>query len=61
MENHKSIIGKFRVQNDLFPKSLTIANEEITDKKSITEKFNCFFFNTGINLEAKIRHRTTNF
>ena len=32
----KSIIGKSRVQNDSFPKSL-IANEEITDKKSIAE------------------------
>ena len=39
----KSIIGKSRVQNDSFPKSLIIANEEITDKKSIAEKFNSFF------------------
>ena len=35
----KSITGKFRIQNDSFPKSLFIANEEITDKKSIAEKF----------------------
>ena len=28
----KSIIGKYRVQNDSFPKSLIIANKEITDK-----------------------------
>ena len=28
----KSIIGKSRVQNDSFPKSLIIANKEITDK-----------------------------
>ena len=40
-----SIIGKFRVQNDSFPKSLNIVNEEITDKKSIAEKFN-----TGTNI-----------
>ena len=39
----KSIIGKSRVQNDSFPKSLIIANEEITDKKSIAEKCNSFF------------------
>ena len=35
----KSIIGKFGTQNHSFRKSLTIANEEITDKKSIPEKF----------------------
>ena len=38
----KSIIGKSRVQNDLFPKSLIIANEEITDKKSIAENLTVF-------------------
>ena len=35
----KSIIGKFGVQNDSFPKRLFIANKEITDKKSLAEKF----------------------
>ena len=34
----KSVTGKFRVQNDSFPKSSTIANEKFTDK-SIAEKF----------------------
>ena len=57
----KSITGKFRIQNDSFPKSLIIANEEITDKKSIAEKFNSFFVNTGTNLAAKMPHSTTNF
>ena len=57
----KSIIGKFRVQNDSFPKSLIIANEEITDKKSIAEKFNNFFVSTGTDLAAEIPHDTTNF
>ena len=57
----KSIIGKFRVQNDSFPKSLIIANEDITDKKSVAEKFNSFFVDTGTNLAAKIPHGTTNF
>ena len=52
----KSIMGKSRVQNDSFPKSLIIVNEEITDKKSIAEKFN-----TGTNLAAKIPHGTINF
>ena len=49
----KSIIGKCRVQNDYFPKGLIIANEEITDEKSIAEKFNSFYVNTSTNLAAK--------
>ena len=57
----KSIIGKFRVQNDSFPKSLIIVNEEITDDKSIADKSNRFLVNTGTNLAAKIPHGTTNF
>ena len=35
----------FRVQNDSFPKSLNNTNKEITDKKSIAERFNSFFIN----------------
>ena len=57
----KSITEKSRVQNNSFPKSLIIANEEITDKNSIAEKFNSFFVNTGTNLAAKIPNGTTNF
>ena len=52
--------GKFRVQNDSFPKILIIANEEITGKKSIAEKFN-HFVNTSTNLAAIMSHGTTNF
>ena len=50
----KSIIEKFRVQNDSFPKVLTIVNGGITDKKSIAEKFNRFFVNVGTNLATKM-------
>ena len=57
----KSIIGKSRIQSDSFSKNLIIANEEITDKKSIEAKFNSFFVNTCTNLAAKIPHGTTNF
>ena len=57
----KSIIEKFRVQNDYFPKRSTVANEEITDKKSMAEGFNSFFVNTNINLAANILNITTNF
>ena len=38
----KSITEKSRVQDNSFPKSLIIANEEITDKNSIAEKFKFF-------------------
>ena len=34
----KSIIGKSRVQNDSFPKSLIIGNKEIIDKKVNSRK-----------------------
>ena len=50
----KFITEKFRAQNDSFPKSLTIANEEISDKIS-------FFVNTCTNLPVKRPHGTTNF
>ena len=43
----KSIIGKLRVQNDFFPKSLIVGTKEITDKQFIGEKINSFFVNTG--------------
>ena len=57
----KFIIGKYKVQNDSFPKSLIIANEEITDKLSIAEKCNSFFVNPGTNLAAKIPNGKINF
>ena len=57
----KSTIEKFRVQNDSFPKSLTITNEGITDRKSKAEKFNSIFVNTGTNVAAKIWYGTTSF
>ena len=56
----KSIIGKSRVQNDSFPKSLIIANKEITDKDQQQKNLR-FFVNTRTNLAAKIPHGTTNF
>ena len=44
-----------------FSQSLTIANKEITGKKSITEKFNSFFVNTGQIWQLKILHCSINF
>ena len=56
----KSIIGKFGVQSDSFPKIYTIANEEVTDTKSIDEKLNRFFRKTGTNQSAERAHCLTN-
>ena len=42
-------------------KSLIIANEEITYKNSIAEKFSSFFVKTGTNLASKIPHNKTIF
>ena len=51
---------KLKIQNDYFPKSLIIAKEETTDKKSIAEIFNSCYVITGKNLAAKILLGTTN-
>ena len=56
----KSIIGKFGVQSDSFPKICTTANEEVTDTKSIDEKLNRFFLKTGTNQLAETAHCATN-
>ena len=56
----KSIIGKFGVQSDSFPKICTIANEEVTETKSIDEKLNRFFRKTGTNQSAERAHCLTN-
>ena len=57
----KVIIGKSKVYNDNFPKSLNIDKKEITDKKTIAEKFNSYFINVGSKLTAKIPSSNTNF
>ena len=56
----KSIIGKFGVQSDSFPKICTTANEAVTDTKSIDEKLNRFFLKTGTNQSAETAHCATN-
>ena len=57
----KVVIGKSKICNDKFPKSLDINKEEITDKKIIAETFNKFFINAGFNLADKIPPSSTNF
>ena len=57
----KAVIGKSKICNDKFPKSLDIIKEDITDKKIIAETFNKFFINIGSNLADKIPPSSTNF
>ena len=57
----KVIIGKSKVYNDNFPKILNIDKKEITDKKTIAEKFNSYFINVGSKLAAKIPSSNANF
>ena len=57
----KIIIGKSKVYNDNFPKSLNIDKKEITDKKTIAEKFISYFINVGSKLATKIPSSNTNF
>ena len=57
----KVTIGKSKLYNDNFPKSINIYKKEITDKKTIAEKFNSYFINVGSKLTAKIPSSNTNF
>ena len=57
----KAVIGKSKICNDKFPKSLDINKEEITDKKVIAETFNNFFMNIVCNLAGKIPPSRSNF
>ena len=57
----KVLIGKSKVYGDNFLKSLNINKKEITDKKTIAEKFNSYFINVGSKLAAKIPSTNTNF
>ena len=57
----KTIIAKSKVYNDNFPKILNIDKKEITDKKTIAEKFKTYFINVGSKLATKITPSNTNF
>ena len=59
--NRKTVMGKSKLCNDKFPKSLDIDKEEITDKKIIAELYNKFFINVGSNLADKMPPSKTNF
>ena len=57
----KAVIGKSKICNDKFPKSLDINKEEITDKNIIAETFNRYFIKVGSNPADKIPPSSTNF
>ena len=46
----KEAIGKEKIQQQNFPKKNCIGNKEITDLKTVAEKFNRFFTEIGPNL-----------
>ena len=46
----KEVIGKEKMQQQNFPENICIRNKEITDLKTIAEKFNKFFTESGPNL-----------
>ena len=51
MEN---VIGKTKINKNRLPKMIARKNKEITDQKTIAEKFNEFYVNVGPNLSSKI-------
>ena len=50
----KEVIGKEKIQQQNFPQKICIGNKEITDLKTIAEKFNKFFTEIGPNLAKDI-------
>ena len=50
----KEVIGKEKIQQQNFPQKICIGNKEITDLKTIAEKFNKFFTEIGPNLVKDI-------
>ena len=57
----KEIIGKKKRNNKMLPKHLIVYKIEISDAKSIAEKFNEFFVNIGPDLANKIPQRDLTF
>ena len=50
----KDVIGKTKLNGHRLPKKIALENKEITDQKTIAEKFNEFYVNVGHNLASKI-------
>ena len=50
----KDVIVKTKINENHLPKKIALENKEITDQKTIAEKFNEFYVNVGPNLASKI-------
>ena len=50
----KDVIGKTKINETRLPKKIALENKEISDQKTIAEKFNEFYVNVGPNLASKI-------
>ena len=50
----KDVIGKTKINENRLPKKIALENKEITDQKTIAEKFNEFYVNVGPNIASKI-------
>ena len=57
----KEVIGKEKIQQQNFPQKICIGNKEITDLKTIAEKFNKFFTEIGPNLAKDIEPSSVTF
>ena len=50
----KDVTGKTVINENPLPKKIALENKEITDQKTVAEKFNKFYVNVGPNLASKI-------
>ena len=50
----KDVIGKIKINENRLSKKISLENKEITDQKTIAEKFNKFHVNVGPSLASKI-------
>ena len=54
----KDVIGKTNINENRLPKKIALENKEITDQKTIANKFNEFYLNAWHNLASKILQKT---
>ena len=57
----KDVIGKTKINENPLPKKIALENKEITDKKTVAEKFNKFYVNVGPNLASKIPQNNSDY
>ena len=50
----KDVIGKTKINENRFPRKIALENKEISDQKTVAEKFNEFSVNVVPNLASKI-------